>query len=240
MTVWWLALALAQAPDHCALLEHETIAAGDLAAAMPAFAQLPPELAIAPAPAPGTRRLFRAPELAALARSHGIEAGASQDLCFEWKMEPLDRGSLAAAMQAALPYPETHIEVLETSVPSAPPGRFEFRREDLGASASKGTHAPVVWRGNVLYGAGRRFSIWARVLIATPPAVIHSGDVVDVEVRSGAARLILSARSASDGRPGEIISLRNLTSNKLFQARVAGKGKAFVDAAVTSGNQNEP
>ena len=236
MTIWWLALALAQTPDHCALVEHETIAARDLAAVAPVFGQLPPDLAVAPSPAPGTRRVFKGPELAALARSHSIETGSLEEICFEWKMEPLDRASLVSAMQGALPFPETHIEVVETSIPAAPPGRFEFRREDLGASATKGTHSPVVWRGNVLYGTGRRFSIWARVVIATPPAVIHSGDLVDVEVRSGAAHLILSARSTSDGRPGEAISLRNLTTSKLFQARVVGKGKAFIDAAAPSGN----
>jgi flagella basal body P-ring formation protein FlgA len=45
---------------------------------------------------------------------------------------------------------------------------------------------------------------------------------------SGAARLILTARAESGGHGGETISVRNLESNKVFSAQVAGKGKAII------------
>jgi flagella basal body P-ring formation protein FlgA len=71
--------------------------------------------------------------------------------------------------------------------------------------------------------------------VATPPDVTK-GDPVDVEVRTGAMRLVLRARSESDGRHGDIIALRNPSSDRIFQARVDGKDKASIDVGTTSGN----
>jgi len=71
--------------------------------------------------------------------------------------------------------------------------------------------------------------------VATPPDVTR-GDPVDVEVRSGAMRLVLRARSESDGRHGDVIALRNPSSDRIFQARVDGKDKASIDIGATPGN----
>ncbi len=71
--------------------------------------------------------------------------------------------------------------------------------------------------------------------VAAPPDVSR-GDPVDVEVRSGAMRLVLRARSEADGRHGEVIVLRNPSSNRIFQARVDGKDKASIDVGATPGN----
>jgi flagella basal body P-ring formation protein FlgA len=71
--------------------------------------------------------------------------------------------------------------------------------------------------------------------VAVPPDVSR-GDAVDVVVRSGAMRLALRARSESDGRSGELIALRNPTSNRIFQARVDGKDRATIDVGATPGN----
>jgi flagella basal body P-ring formation protein FlgA len=68
------------------------------------------------------------------------------------------------------------------------------------------------------------------------PKDVKRGDIVAVEVRSGAARLALTAKSESDGRVGDLIAVRNPRSNKIFQARVDGKDKASVDAAGFQGN----
>jgi flagella basal body P-ring formation protein FlgA len=59
---------------------------------------------------------------------------------------------------------------------------------------------------------------------------VNRGDAVRVEVRSGAAHLALVARALSGGRTGETISVRNPDSNRIFQARVTGKGTAIVEA----------
>jgi len=60
------------------------------------------------------------------------------------------------------------------------------------------------------------------------PNDINRGDLVEIEVRSGAARLVLTARAESAGHSGEMITVRNLDSNRTFPARVAGKAMAIV------------
>jgi flagella basal body P-ring formation protein FlgA len=75
-----------------------------------------------------------------------------------------------------------------------------------------------------------------RLSQTTAPLDVCRGDLVEVDVRSGAARLSLTAKAESGGRSGETITLRNLSSNKVFQARVAGKGKVSVGG--TNGQEN--
>jgi flagella basal body P-ring formation protein FlgA len=60
------------------------------------------------------------------------------------------------------------------------------------------------------------------------PFDVNRGDVVDVEVRSGAAHLSFSGKAETAGRSGDMVAIRNEYSNRLFQARVNGKGKALV------------
>jgi flagella basal body P-ring formation protein FlgA len=72
-------------------------------------------------------------------------------------------------------------------------------------------------------------------LLMVPPDV-NRGEMVEVEVRSGAAHLAFTGKAESAGRSGDTIVIRNLSSNKVFQARVEGKGKAFLDAGRAFGN----
>lgn len=281
-------------PSACAPVVHDPITAGDLAALAPVFGQINPETPITAAPVEGARRVFRPLELTSLAKGFGLMPGAVGEICFEWPLEALDRTRLLAAMQAVLP--NARIEIVETSLHPAPLGRIEFRREDLGAPALPNNPTPVVWRGNVIYGADHRYEIWARVrvtaqisrVIAAQPiregapitagqlrvesteafpaagdiasrvdqvagrialrnivagAEIHlsqlqqppdvkRGDAVTVEVLSNSARLAFTGKSESNGRKGDLISIRNLRSNRIFQARVEGKDRALVDIRI--------
>jgi flagella basal body P-ring formation protein FlgA len=298
--VFCCALAARAVPGDCIPAAHDPITAHDLAAALPEFAKLAPDTPVAPAPGPGVRRVFRHLELLSFARTHSLQLDSDTDLCFELPMETLDQNRMLEAMHAALPFPDTRIEVVDTSLYPVPRGRVEFRREDLGAAALPNSPAPVVWRGNVVYGANQRFTIWARVrvtarvdrLVATEtiprgslvsansvrmesgrafpisgdtassvdqvagrvamrvieagsevhlsqlerPQDVKRGDTVEVEVHSGAARLAFTGKSEADGRVGDTIAVRNPRSNKTFQARVAGKDKALVDADLPEGN----
>jgi len=68
------------------------------------------------------------------------------------------------------------------------------------------------------------------------PPDVNRGEMVEVEVRSGAAHLAFTGKAETAGRSGDMIVIRNLSSNKIFQARVDGKGKAFLDAGRAMGN----
>jgi flagella basal body P-ring formation protein FlgA len=62
------------------------------------------------------------------------------------------------------------------------------------------------------------------------PFQVHRGDLVQVRVISGATQIHLEARAETAGRQGDVISLRNLRSEKTFRAQVEGKQKAMLIA----------
>ena len=283
----------------CHPVQGDRILARDLAAALPEFGTAPPEAMVGQAPLPGAQRTFHAAELRALAHRFGIVLPAAQEACFEWPMQPLDRARAIAAMQEALQIPGAKIAIADLTSGRVPAGRIEFPLGSLGTPSLSGPSAPVLWRGDVVYGESHRFAIWARVEIAAPcrklvaaeslkagrpiearqirattgtcfplsaketpptadvagmtplrsvaagselrldmldpPNDINRGDTVHIEVRSGAARLVLTARALTGGRSGDTISVRNPESNKTFQARITGKGRALVDAGIPKG-----
>jgi len=291
-------------PSHaeepaCHPVSGDRILARDLAAAVPEFAAAPPAALVGQAPLAGARRTFHAAELHALAHRFGIALASAEDTCFEYPSQPLDRARAIAAMQEALHIPGAKITVADAISDRVPAGRLEFPLSGLGTPSPTGPGAPVLWRGDAVYGESHRFAIWARVEIAAPcrrlvaaeslkagrpieprqvrvttatcfpvgakeapdvaevsgltplhalaagselrldllvpPNDINRGDAVRIEVRSGGARLALTARALTGGRSGETISVRNPENNKTFQARVTGKGTALVDAGTPKG-----
>jgi len=148
----------------CVVVEADRIVAGDMASRFPAFRAIPPEAPVAFAPAPGAVRIFKPFELASLARRYSVEMDPSTGICFERRLEPLDRARALEAMRTALARPDARIEIVETSLYKVPPGKISFRMEGLRRPPSAGS--PAEWRGDVIYGENRRFAIWARVLIS--------------------------------------------------------------------------
>jgi flagella basal body P-ring formation protein FlgA len=61
------------------------------------------------------------------------------------------------------------------------------------------------------------------------PYDVARGDLVHVEVRMGKTRLSLNGRAEAAGRMGDLIAVRNPQSDRVFQARVAGKDSVLVD-----------
>jgi len=135
MKLFMLALVIAGAASatpatqrDCREVEGERILARDLAAAIPAFHALAPQMPVAFAPLPGSRRIMHASELVSLARRNSIEFATLEDLCFEWPMRPLERAAVMEAMRGSLAAdaPDAAIEILELSSNPAPRGRIEF------------------------------------------------------------------------------------------------------------------
>ena len=62
---------------------------------------------------------------------------------------------------------------------------------------------------------------------------VERGDTVEVTAVSGAAQLELEALAQASGRQGDVISLRNPRSGKIFRARIEGKGRAIVMVGAT-------
>ena len=60
------------------------------------------------------------------------------------------------------------------------------------------------------------------------PFQVQRGDLVDVTAISGAAQLRMPALAETQGRQGDMISLKNPRTGKIFRARIEGKDKALV------------
>ena len=70
------------------------------------------------------------------------------------------------------------------------------------------------------------------------PVMVKAGDEVHVDVKSGRAHLNLEARAENSGRQGDMISVRNPKTGKLFRARVEAQGKVIVMPGLTGGMVN--
>ena len=71
------------------------------------------------------------------------------------------------------------------------------------------------------------------------PKEVERGDVVQVEVQSGAALLKLEATADSAGRHGDPIKVHTLVNGRSFSARVAGKDRVVVATTVESRSQEK-
>jgi flagella basal body P-ring formation protein FlgA len=116
-------------------------------------------------------RVFRLPELRALAARFRLSETPRGDICAVRPVAPLDPAALLEAMKGALP--QARIELTEYSREPVPSGSLEFSPASL-----RGTRESAVWTGYVRYAGARRFSIWARVKIAVTAArVLAIGDL---------------------------------------------------------------
>ena len=88
-------------------------------------------------------------------------------------------------------------------------------------------HAPAEASGRWPRRPIRAGTILAPAMLRDPQAV-QNGDAVTVEVHSGAAYLQLEARAEGSGAVGETVTVRNLSSNRPFRARVEAKGRVSV------------
>ncbi|MFN7993817.1 MAG: flagellar basal body P-ring formation chaperone FlgA [Bryobacteraceae bacterium] len=278
----------------CLAVEGDRVLAADMSAAWPEFAAVPAETSLCFAPAAGARRVFKAAELGRLAQRYKVAQPSVSEVCFERSMQQLTREDLASAMKQQPGLAGAHIEIEEFSQASVPKGEIVFPLATLPHPAHAEENSPVLWRGFVSHGSGRKTPVWAKArisvackrIVAVEPLTpgrpveasqlrleewqgfplrdempgsveqisgrlpkhtipqgapvtadllqdaweVERGESVHIEVHSGAARLSFVARAETPGRRGDVISIRNLKSGRLFSARVESKGKAIVDA----------
>jgi flagella basal body P-ring formation protein FlgA len=291
MNVWLFFLSVLAQPS-CVMLSGDHIVGQDLAKAIPAFSMMPGDAVIGYSPAPGARRIFAFPELQRLGAQYGVPVARDSEACFEWKLQPLTKDMVRAAVLETLQMPAARVEVEAISKPEVPVGKVVFPLSGLSAATTTDPSTSVTWRGEIAYPSSRKFSIWARVkvsatmtrVVATQlilpgqavkpdqvrletyddfplrndiarnleevvghvprralrtglpvfrsdlmePLQVQRGEVVDVTAISGAAQLRMPAVAETSGRQGDLVSLKNTRTGKIFRARVEGRDKALV------------
>ena len=190
-------------PDGCLAIQDDRIFARDVAAVIPTFAAVPPDFALGYAPAPGTRRVFKGVALERLALNQGVTTDTVPDVCFERAMATLESGEILNAMRSAWGNSDVNMELRSWSPQIAPQGMVVFPRTGLQLPAASDPLSEVVWRGYVVYGNNRRFSIAARVRITTSSTrVVAVNDLSAGEVvREDQVRLESFDAFALDDRP---------------------------------------
>jgi flagella basal body P-ring formation protein FlgA len=288
-----LLFALSTLPPGCRTIQAEMILARDVAAAIPAFAQVPADLRLGYLPGSGAPRILLGGDLQRIAKNQGAELSGLPDVCFSRQTfipQPEDiRVAIRTTLADVPGIAAARIEVTSSSQHPVPFGKLIFPRS--GLQFPSGTQPEAMWRGLVHYAEGD-FPVWARVRIlanrtrvvalaniptgkvilknqvrlescedslldettarnlddvigfipknflraslpirktqlAAPPD-IAKGDIVDVQVNSGAAHLVFQGKAQSEGVKGSTILIRNLSSGKDFRARVVGKNQAVV------------
>ncbi len=223
---------VAPPPDGCLPIQDDRIYARDIAAAVPAFANVAADFALGYTPAPGTHRVFKGDALARVARNQGVAADALEalpDVCFERAMATLEAGEVLEAMRSAwagnVSGPDVRMELRSFSPEIAPQGKVIFPRTGLQMPSVSDPQADVLWRGYVLYGNNRRFSISARAHISTTTTrVVAVADLaVGNVVREDQVRLETFDTFALDDRPA-----RNLDEVVGFVARISIRSGATV------------
>lgn len=199
-----LLLALAAPPNPCIPVEGERVYARDVVPALRQFAGVPPDFPLGYAPVPGARRILTADSLRTVAKSQGVELESPRDVCFELRMAPLSKANILSAMVAA--YGENpaavRMDVLAWGPEVAPQGEIVFPRGALQFPSSRDLNQDVLWRGYVLYGANRRFSIWTRAHIAF--SVTRVVAIADIEpgtpIREDQVQLATTEVGSPDAR----------------------------------------
>jgi flagella basal body P-ring formation protein FlgA len=166
LLIAYLPLALAQAP--CASITGSQILGADLAGAVPAFSGIQADTPLAPAPLPGTTRVFYSSELQSIASRFSLAISRPSEVCFRFATQTLDRERALDEMRKALNIPDSKVELLETNPALVPIGKVEFTREGLSAPAAPDQRTAVFWRGNIVYAGDRRYPIQAKVRITAP------------------------------------------------------------------------
>jgi len=157
--------ALAMAGEGCVLVDGGRIRAGDLAVAVPAFAAMPAERDLAPAPAGTLVRIFTRVQLAALAP--GFSGELPDRVCVQRRREAIPPEAWQAAVEAALTkmcgQTAWKAKVLEAPMHRFPMGELVFHRSGLTA----GRGATQLWRGAVLLPDKSTVPVWVRVDVQT-------------------------------------------------------------------------
>ncbi|HLX46136.1 MAG TPA: flagellar basal body P-ring formation chaperone FlgA [Bryobacteraceae bacterium] len=188
-----LAVAVSE-PEQCQAIDREYILARDVAAMVPAFAQLSVDFSLGYVPLSGEPRILKGTDLQNIAKNRGVEmATAPADVCFKRRTFVPSSDQLRDAMMAGIGIPDAKIEITSASQHRAPSGDVVFPRAGLQFTENQLDKyiKDVLWRGYVRYGEDRRFDIWAKVRItATMTRVVAAANIpAGKPIQAGQLRL---------------------------------------------------
>jgi flagella basal body P-ring formation protein FlgA len=171
-------MALAVTPDGCYKIPRDTIFARDVAAVVPAFAQVPGDFPLGYVFNSGEPRVLRGADLQRIAKNQRFELTDLPDVCFVRDTFVPQAEQLREAMLSELKVAGAKIEILSWSQHPAPVGELVFPLAGLQLPSGSVTPREILWNGFVRYGEGQEFGIWAKVRItATTIRVVAAANI---------------------------------------------------------------
>jgi flagella basal body P-ring formation protein FlgA len=149
---------------NCQVVTADVIRMRDLAAVEPAFSPVDPDVEVGYSPLPGAVHTFTAAQIARLAKTYSLDEGEYRSVCFQRAMHDLDPDELHKVLNRVLDIPAARVDLIDFSRYPVPVGDLVFPRSGLALTFSPGD-GPLLWKGYVVYGGGRHFTVWARVRI---------------------------------------------------------------------------
>lgn len=195
-------LALAAPSSPCITVDQDRVYARDLAGSIPQFASMPPDFPLGYSPAPGARRVLTGVSLKALAKGQGVQLEGVSDVCVEFRMAKLSEEEIHSALVEGYGGDQVRIAVSAWGPDIAPLGQVVFPRGGLQLPADRDPNHDALWRGYVLYGANRRFSVWARarIAVATTQVVAVTDIPAGAVIREENVRIAATETAAPDDR----------------------------------------
>jgi len=167
-------LAIVSTPSGCQVIAREMIVARDVAAVVPAFAQVPADFPLGYVLSSGEPRILRGADLQRIAKNQKLDLDQVPDVCFVRETFVPQPEQIRDAMLATLKIDGAKIEILSFSQHPAPAGELVFPRNGIQPSAQ----SEVLWRGYVRYGDNLTFPVWAKVRItATITRVVVAAEI---------------------------------------------------------------
>jgi flagella basal body P-ring formation protein FlgA len=154
-------LAVSSPPAGCLAIDAQSVFARDVAAAVPAFAQVPGDFLLGFLA--GAPRVFKGADLERLAKNQGVELTGLPDVCFTRRTFVPQPDQIREAILKALAESkiDAKIEIVASSSQSAPSGELVFPRSGIQLPIAP----EVLWHGYVRYGENGKFPVWARVRV---------------------------------------------------------------------------
>src|SRR5580698_10635619 len=121
-------LALAATPSGCQIIPRDMIVAHDVAAVVPAFAQVPADFPLGYVLTSGEPRILRGADLQRIAKNQRLELETVPDVCFARETFIPQPEQIREAMLAELKIPGAKVEILSSSQHPAPSGAVTFLR----------------------------------------------------------------------------------------------------------------
>jgi len=228
------------ADAECLRVASGAILAGDLAAAVPAFAAADPALPLAAAPIPGTQRVLSRRDLAAWARRSGLlfdDLQALPNLCIQRSARTLSRQEVEQALRSALHSPTAAIDLLDFTAQPVPEGSLEFDRAGLSLPPEAHPQAPVIWRGRLVYDGRGTIPVWARVRISVERAGLIAIDTLRPGRPIGEGQVAVSSVSEFPFPDGWLSSVAQAAGRR--PRRVIPAGQRIPAAALEEPNEIE-